>query len=328
MDAENLVEWEREFWAIHRWGRLKAWLTQYPEGWDEQRIYSDFRRLQELWNDTKPLGNQSKIILNAILALEICNWNLENSILTLCKAIGVKKEPQMNIGHEASITENRWKKIWTYYLTLKEWLPRARETSAFDILLNFCDPKGVLQKHILGLLGESSKLKQLYVTLLCLNFEYWLSRFSKDSPQWKAFSVAVQRVEEEIQELTSDREILAWLTIEGKGVWIEFCHHKLFRRLDIVISSINAGRWRGGITYRGTDGLDRATTLEKYLFPIEQWIKKSTNQEQALDKVLFRKIQRLLGKPDKEKLFLAALLVSLLKSQQISARERVKERFQ
>jgi len=39
--------------------------------------------------------------------LEICNWDLEESILGLRKAIGKKQAPQLRTGHSYSITDER-----------------------------------------------------------------------------------------------------------------------------------------------------------------------------------------------------------------------------
>lgn len=77
----------------------------------------------------------------------------------------------------------------------------------------------------------------------------------------------------------------------------------------------------------GINGIERALTLEKVLFPIEMWAKGSRELDDAPDKQLFEKIWELLGEKDDEKLFLTSLLVSLLRSQQIAARWRAERRL-
>lgn len=328
-DCKGLNEWERELLAEHRWGRPRKWFPEHPEWWDDKRLSYEHTHLKELWDKVQPLSQQNKDILNAILILEICNWNLEESILDLCKAIGKKQAPQLRIGHNYSITEERWRGVWAYYLTLQKWLPSSRPFTGYDTLLNVCDPKGEIQNHILELLGEGNELKQLYVKRFCLNLEYWLrGRYHEGSPQLKAYNAAVEMLDGEIAQLDSDPEILEWMRVDGKGVWIEICHHKAFRRFDIFISSIGSGKWRGAIPYRGTDGIERAETLEKYLFPIVVWTTGSRTSDNPPDEAFFERIQKLLGEHDDVKVFLASLLVSLLRSQQIAARKRAENRLE
>ena len=247
--------------------------------------------------------------------------------MSLCEAIGNKTMSKLKIGHAYSMTDERWKEIWTYYLSLKRWLPSADRFTGYEALLGICDPEGIVQKHVSNMLGEATKLKQLYVERFCLNLEYWLGGFFPDgSPQLKAYEAAVEKIEKEISNLDPEPEILKWMKLDGKKGWIEVCHHKAFRRFDIHISSIGAGKWHGAMPLRGTDGVERAATLEKYLFPIEAWIKGLTSPAGSPDTALFERIHDLLGESDDEKLFLASLLVSLLRPQQIAARKRAEKR--
>jgi hypothetical protein len=77
---------------------------------------------------------------------------------------------------------------------------------------------------------------------------------------------------------------------------------------------------------RGTDGFDRADTLEKYLAPIEEWVINRGKSSEHKSNKLVGKINYLLGKPDDTKLFLAMFLVSILRSQQIAAIQRAEKR--
>ncbi len=318
---ENLQDWEKELLAGHRWGRLKKWVPEH--GWDDD-IANEHITLKTLWERAKPLCEPCKDILTSILNLEICNWNLEESILDLCKSIGVKASPTLNIGHNYSLTDERWRTVWAYYVALKKWLPHKERSTGYKALLPVCDPDGVIQGHVTTMLGEPTKLKQLYVQRFCLNLEYWLGGFYPEgSPQFTAYKAAVEELEHDILECDPDSEILEWMRLDGKG-WIEICHHKAFRRIDINISSIGAGEWRGGIPLKGTDGLERAKTLEKYLYPIQAWVIGSPID--APDK-LCAKIHTLLGEKDDTKIFLASLLVSLLKSQQLAAHYRAEKRY-
>lgn len=95
LENDNLQDWEKELLAEHRWGRLKKWL---PEGeGDDAAVAREHEMLTNLWEKVQPLRESSKDVLKSILNLEICNWNLEESIMDLCRAIGTKTSPELNI---------------------------------------------------------------------------------------------------------------------------------------------------------------------------------------------------------------------------------------
>jgi len=329
VDEENAerLDWEQELLADHRWGRLRKWLPESYGPVDEKRISNEHTRLKKLWENAQPITKAAQDILRSIIALEICNWNLEESIMSLCKAIGTKTPPRLRIGHSYSITEERWKRVWAYYLTLRKWLPSKGRFTGYETLLKICDPDGVIQEHVLNMLGNSTELKQLYVERFCLNLEHWLGGYYPEkSPQMKAYEAAVQKLENEISKLDHDSELLEWMRMDGRRGWIELCHHKAFRRFDIHISSIGSGKWRKDMPLRRIDGLERAETVEKYLFAIEAWINGVETSQNAPDKAVFQSIHELLGEKDDTKLFLASLLVSLLRPQQLAARQRAERR--
>jgi len=127
----------------------------------------------------------------------------------------------------------------------------------------------------------------------------------------------------EIAKLDPERAVVPEAVLQNDGDGrLQPCHHKAFYRYDLIISSIGAGKWRAAMGRRRTDGLARADTLESYLAPIELWTKGKTKT----DDEFAAKIQALLGAPDSTKLFLASLLVSLLRPQQLAAAELAKRR--
>ncbi|MFX1428412.1 MAG: hypothetical protein ACFFBE_18300, partial [Promethearchaeota archaeon] len=205
---EMLKDWEKEFLAGHRWGRLKAW---FPKNHllDDSTVSSKLTHLRTLWNKIQPLDDACENILKSILALEICNWNLEESILNICKAIGEKRTPTIPIGHLDSITIERWKRLWAYYLALRNWLLFQRINS-YEVLQNLCDPGGLVMRKISNLLGERNQLKELYVERLCLLFEFWLGGQStiEKKHQLVAHHAAVKAIEEEILKEDPENDIL------------------------------------------------------------------------------------------------------------------------
>jgi len=75
---------------------------------------------------------------------------------------------------------------------------------------------------------------------------------------------------------------------------------------------------------RGTDGYDRADLLETYMSPIESWL-KDRGQDRT-NEAVSNEIISSLGERDDTAVFLASLLISLLWSQQIAARQRAESR--
>jgi hypothetical protein len=65
----------------------------------------------------------------------------------------------------------------------------------------------------------------------------------------------------------------------------------------------------------GTTGLERSEIIEKHISPIENWVSEKPKPSDKLG----TKIHNLLGEKDNLKVFLASLLASLLRSQQIKA---------
>ncbi len=306
--------WEEELLAGHRWG---------PHG---DRAVEELSRLRELWDSIQPVDDSTRGVTDQIVALEICNWNLEESLLALCRAIRDKRPAEMVIGHDASMTEDRWQQIWAYYYALRDWLPSPRVNS-YRLLLGECDPDRAIQDRVANLLGDRDAKKEFYVMRLCLCLDYWLGgcyRREQDSPQKTAHTCAVAALEEEINRLDPDNDILRVFQLEGDGK-LNPCHHKLFRRLDVIVSSIGVGKLRGAMPMRGTDGFDRADLLETYLTPIELWLKNGSHEA---NEGLPGRIISSLGELDDTGTFLASLLVSLLRSQQVAARQRAQSRLQ
>jgi hypothetical protein len=302
--------WEREVLFAHRWGQH-----------GEECVAVELARLQRLRQAVPPLSPPLSVVLEQILALEICNWRVEGSILMLCRAIGEGAPARLPIGHLASVSEERWRAVWAYYLTLRAWL-RAEAASAYLPLLSSCDPQGKTRPHVLGLLGESDRLKELYVERFCLLLEFWLGG---GAPETEAHAAAVAAVEEGIARLARESDILHAMQGDGDGK-LQPCHHKAFRRYDIILSSIGCGAWRGAMPVRGTDGLERAETLEGLLSPLRAWAEIDRGDEAQRDPALEERAHLLLGPRDDTKVFLVALLESLLHAQQLAARQRAEAR--
>jgi len=206
---------------------------------------------------------------------------------------------------------------------LRNWLVDEK-ISGYSTLLTLCDLEKVIRTHVEGMLGVRSKLKELYVERLCLSLERWLRGYvPADSYLLKGHLAAEKELEDEIRRLDPEDEILMALKFDGDGR-LQPCSHKAFRRYDIIISSIGCGKWRGVIPMRGIDGFERADLLASYLEPIETWIEKG--KETKSDTSPGARILSSLGEPDENKIFLASLLVSLLRAQELAARKRAESR--
>jgi hypothetical protein len=308
-----LETWEQEVAAGHRWGQH-----------GDETVQQELTRLRELWNAAQPVDGNVRRIIDQIVALEICNWNLEESILCLCQEIGANEPAQLRIGHLASVSEERWRSVWAYYSALRDWLP-GEGGRGYPALLSLCDPDGEVRSHIRAMLGDRDELKELYVERLCLCLQRWLRGYlPPESVLLKGHFAAARELENEIEKRDVDGTTLDALRMDGDGR-LQPCSHKAFRRYDIIISSIGCGKWRGTMPTRGTDGFERADLLASYLDPIDTWIEKG-EQATVITTPGFEILSRL-GKPDERKRFLGSLLVSVLRAQEIAARRRAESRL-
>jgi hypothetical protein len=314
MTEQEKPPWEKEIFVRHRWGQH-----------GEEKAAEEHARLKTLWDAAQPLEKGADEILKQIASLEICNWDLENSIKKLCEAIGKNDASGLRIGHLRSVTDERWKRIWSYYLTLRNWLP-SHGTSGYKTLLKECDAGGVIEEHINVMLGVRTELKELYVERFCRCLEFWLGAFWKPDAPNRAHKAAVEALETEIRKQEPESKILAAMHQEGDGR-LEPCSHKAFRRYDIIVSSIGAGEWRGAMPMRGTDGFERAEILEKHLSRIDEWTQHEESGEMKRDE-LSMEINSLLGEPDGAKKFFASFLVSILRAQGLGAVKRAESRKQ
>ena len=127
-------------------------------------------------------------------------------------------------------------------------------------------------------------------------FKWITSHFPWNSTWLKAQDAGIKVLDDRLRELGADMDFLKylnWPTVDGR---LQPCSHKLFRRLDIIISSIGAGKWRGRIPFRGTDGLERAKTLETFLEPVATWL-QDDDAEKYQDKEPGATLMRNLGNP-------------------------------
>ncbi|MHA2093143.1 MAG: hypothetical protein ACW98F_00680, partial [Candidatus Hodarchaeales archaeon] len=157
---------------------------------DKEVKVKELQKLDELWKEAQTMADEELYAISQITWLSRCNWNLEPSINSLIEAIGKGERASLRIGHNYSITEDRWKKVWAYYFTLKQWLhPQGRYTG-IHTLLGFCDPENIIKSHIVDLLGNKTKLKALYVELFSYFLEFQL--MGKNHPGDSAKSIATK----------------------------------------------------------------------------------------------------------------------------------------
>jgi hypothetical protein len=193
---------------------------------------------------------------------------------------------------------------------------------------DLCDRDGATARRVAAMLGDRDDLKELYVERTCLCMEFWLHFLAiapESSAERLSHRAAVAALEQRIKVRDPDGEILKAFGHEGDGR-LQPCHHKVFRRYDIIVSSIGAGAWRGAMPMRGTDGSGRADTVDALLAPVEAWLEGRPVAADGIDHQRFAEVQGLLGQPDPTGRFLASLLVSLLHAQALAARQRARSR--
>ena len=303
-----LEQWEQEVLAGHRWQQL---------GDDTATI--EIKQLRGLRAAVGNLSSEQQSILAQVIGPEICNWALFETISRVCSIIGSGEPDTKGTGHIATVTPERWRKIWAYYLACRQWLARqARPGAGYQAMLELCDPQGSIQHHVERLLGQRDSLKELWLERFCVCLEAWLDDLPpQGQPRKLSLEVAARSLEKRIlQEESQPRVPFDMIRLDDHSI-LQPCHHKLFRRYDIILSSIGDGQWRKSMPVCGTDGLDRADKLEPCLSALEQWLAaEQATASPASD------LHARLGQPDSFKRFAVALLVSLLRAQQISARRK------
>ncbi|MBN2584603.1 MAG: hypothetical protein JXL80_16185 [Planctomycetes bacterium] len=316
MNQQTLEPWEREVTAGHRWR------TQ-----GEQRAAEELERLRRLRAAAGSLTPSQLAIVDQVMMPEICNWALLEIIPRLATAIGCGQPDPRGTGHQKSLTAGRWRQIWAYYLACRQWLAaEVRPATGYMAALEACDPQGAVLQHVADLLGPRDALKELYVERFCLCLEAWLDSLSlppPGRPRLVALKAAAAAIEAEILRQEPDPRVpMDMIRLDDHSI-LQPCHHKLFRRYDIILSSIGDGKWRRTMPQRGTDGAARADELEPFLAALEQW---ADGTPPAADQTLAADMAARLGTPDAFKRFAVALLVSLLRSQQLKARQRAAKR--
>lgn len=279
---------------------------------------NELQKLDKLWMKAQPTTSSELYIVSQITWLSRCNWNLEPSINSLIKAIGKGERSKLRIGHNYSITEDRWKKVWAYYLTLKQWLHVQGRYTGIPSLLDYCDPEHTIRSQIVDLLGKKTKLKELYVELFSYFFEFQLmgKNHPSDSAKSIATKSAVESLNNDIKKFEYDKMILAAVQInpetlsEGKLRWYEVCHHKFFRRCDMIISSIGENEWRGVFKERGSEREELQELFFRYSKALEWWI---SDYEGTDD--FSKTICEFLGQQTSKKIFQISLLNAFLKGQ-------------
>ncbi len=311
-DTENVpAAWESgvlRFWGQH----------------GEERVGEELARLRELSGPAELSPGQQEIV-QWVPALSICNWDLEAALIDLCRAIGTGVLPERTPSCMGRMTQERWLQVWAWYAALREWLA-PRDANGWAPLLAVCDPEGAVRARVTELLGEPTELKQLYAERFALCLRWHLDDcpgVSENDPMAlvAAHRAAVQSVEAAIRERNPDDDILVHaFRGEGDGT-LNVCHHKAFRRYEIILSSIGAGGWRRAMPMIGTTGFERARTVGEHIDPMEAWTRGEAPQTE-----IGRQIHGLLGPRTPERVFIVSLLLSLMRAEQIAAEQRAQQR--
>ena len=305
--------------AQSEWKKAVNWFYS-----DEEINTKETQKLNTLWEKAQPLTDKELFTVRQITSLSRCNWNLELSIQSLIEAIGKGEEAKIRIGHNYSITNDRWKKAWAYYFTVKSWLPIQGKYTGIPVLMDFCDPNKTIRSHILNLLGKNTKLKELYVELFSYSLEFHLlGRHPDDKAKISAIKAAVDSLINEVTKNDHDKMILAAVQInpaepsEGKLRWYEVCHHKFFRRCDVILSSIGKNKWRGKFEEKSSEKKDLQELLLNFSLTLESWISNHYINDEFTKKII-----ELLGEHTSKKLFQVNLLNAFLKGQRETIRQK------
>ncbi len=161
-----------------------------------------------------------------------------------------------------------------------------------------------------ALLGAWTPVKSLYVERFCLTLEYWLRGWYEMTDGGViGLRAAIAAIEQEIRRHGQADEALLQAMHPDTGALFP-CLHKLFRRFDIILSSIGGGRWRAGMPENGGSRAERLATSERFLAPMAAWLEHAPPYDDFA-----ATLHHDLGAHTPTKNFLVALLISLLRSQ-------------
>ena len=68
-NKEEIEDWEREFLANHRWGRLRVWFHKNHGSLDSNTISSEHVHLKNLWKKAQPFNQPAMDITKSIMDL-------------------------------------------------------------------------------------------------------------------------------------------------------------------------------------------------------------------------------------------------------------------
>ena len=141
------------------------------------------------------------------------------------------------------MTAERWRQIWAYYFACRQWLAmQVRPLVGYRAMLEICDPQGDIQRHVERLLGQRDGLKELWIERFCICLEAWLDDLPpQGQPRKLSLEAAARALEERIlREEPRPRVPFKMIRLDDHSI-LQPCHHKLFRRYDIIFPASATG---------------------------------------------------------------------------------------
>ncbi len=277
-------------------------------------------RLRAALAEVHSLGEHAWWYAEHVLGFRACNWRVEQALEEFLHAVGDGRPPSLAppAGHDRSVTEERWLRIWSYYFYLRRWLlPQDRLASIPNPLLTLGDPTGEIGEQVHHMLGEPTELKRLYVRRFTLCLEFWLFRLRHGGVTNLVWPYLAEReVEERIVQLRPDDDILRPMLCfcERTIGRLPPCHFLLFWRYDALLESIGAEHW---IEHREQEQAlcrERGALLRTYLDALESWLSGARRGDE-----FSARLRDLLGRPDPTKRFWATVALAWYRPAQVIA---------
>lgn len=275
----------------------------------------------------KALGHDIAQLMDLRVAVDCCciwRYDYPERVHAICTAIGGSPHTALRLHYQVS--PERRQELMDYAHALAGWL----EGVAVDDQAYYGPRAGDSARRVYDMLGAPDRIKMLLVerTLYglssrALNCSFWgyndhepqtaLSPFAARPlpPNWHSRMAALEQdIRRELGRSAGN------FLCDVGGTAEPACHFKFIRRVDILVSSIGCGTWRGNLPQK--DGMisGRRRLTQRYLRALARyWSETADDPCDADEGALAQTLADLLGKPDAAKRWLVASLWKNIKNQ-------------
>ena len=263
-----------------------------------------------------------------VIADFCCIWRYDypQRVHDICAIIGGDRKTALRLHYQ--VCTRRREEFISYATALKGWLTdRPPDDAGF-----FNAGSGETVKKVYGFLGKKDPLKAMLAERTYIGFSnrvlnctFWGTLH--DQPEVNLYPCHAQQLPDGWPGRMSELEFAIQKELgrsardflcEVGGAAEPACHFKFMRRVDILVSSIGALKWRGNLPPKEAGITGRRKLTRRYLDVLEQyWSGKSLTQTDVETEEIRERLFSLLGPHDDLKKWLVACLWKNIKDQTV-----------